>query len=128
MASAEVSTGNASSTMTLVTSMFQVKIGIRNIVMPGARSMKIVVTRLTAPSTVAVLVTVTPTIHRSGPAPGAYVAPESGAYENHPKFAAPLAVRKPEIITSPPNRYIQYASALRRGNATSGAPIWSGTM
>ena len=90
MASAAVSTGNASSTMTLVTSMFQVKIGIRNIVMPGARSMKIVVTRLTAPSTVAVLVTMTPTIHRSGPAPGEYVAPESGAYANHPKFAAPL--------------------------------------
>ena len=51
--------------------MFQVKIGIRNIVIPGARSMKIVVTMLTAPSTVAVLVTVTPTIQRSGPAPGA---------------------------------------------------------
>src|SRR2546430_15427402 len=104
MASAEVSTGNASSTMTLVTSMFQVKIGMRNIVIPGARSMKIVVTMLTAPSTVAVLVTVTPTIQRSGPAPGAYVAPESGADENHPKLAAPLAGGEPAINTSPPDK------------------------
>ena len=34
---AAVSTGNAISTSTLVTSMFHVKIGMRNIVMPGAR-------------------------------------------------------------------------------------------
>ncbi len=32
-----VSTGKAMSTSTLVTSMFQVKIGMRNIDMPGAR-------------------------------------------------------------------------------------------
>ena len=70
IASAAVSTGNASSTSVLVTSMFQVKIGIRNIVMPGARSIMIVVMRFTAPSTDAVLVTATPMIHRSGPAPG----------------------------------------------------------
>jgi hypothetical protein len=71
IASAAVSTGKVTSTIVLTTSMFQVKIGIRNMVMPGARNMKIVVTRLTAPSTPAVLVTVTPTIQRSGPAPGA---------------------------------------------------------
>ena len=33
--SAEVNSGNATSTITLVTRMFQVKIGIRNIVIPG---------------------------------------------------------------------------------------------
>ena len=27
---------------------------------------------------------------------------------------------------SAPNRYSQYANMLSRGNATSGAPIWSG--
>ncbi len=32
--------------------MFQVKIGIRNMVMPGARIVTIVVTKLTAPSRV----------------------------------------------------------------------------
>ena len=46
-----MSTGNAISTSTLVTSMFQVKIGIRNIVMPGARMAETVVTMLTALST-----------------------------------------------------------------------------
>ena len=46
--SAAASTGNASSTMIEVSSAFQVKIGIRNIVMPGARMQKIVVMKLTA--------------------------------------------------------------------------------
>ena len=66
--------------------------------------MKIVVTMLTAVSTPAVLVTTTPTIQRSAPTPGEYTAPESGAYANQPKLAAPPAVRKPEIIVMPPNR------------------------
>ena len=44
---AAVSTGNAISTSTLVTSMFQVKIGIRNIVMPGARMVNMVAMMLT---------------------------------------------------------------------------------
>ena len=36
-------------TSSAVTRMFQVKIGIRNIVMPGARRVRIVVIMLTAP-------------------------------------------------------------------------------
>ena len=44
-------TGNAISTSTLTTSMFQVKIGMRNIVMPGARMVNTVATMLTAVST-----------------------------------------------------------------------------
>ena len=51
ISAAAVSTGNARSTSTLVTSMFQVKIGMRNIVMPGARMAETVVTMLTAVST-----------------------------------------------------------------------------
>ena len=43
------STGKASSTRIEVTRMFQVKIGMRNIVMPGARIVMIVVMKLTAP-------------------------------------------------------------------------------
>ena len=38
MASAAVRTGNANRIMSEVTRMFQVKIGIRNIRIPGARS------------------------------------------------------------------------------------------
>ena len=47
--SAAARIGNAISTRIDVTRMFQVKIGIRNIVMPGARIVRIVVMKLTAP-------------------------------------------------------------------------------
>ncbi len=43
------STGKQIRTMIEVTRMFQVKIGIRNMVMPGARIVMIVVTKFTAP-------------------------------------------------------------------------------
>ena len=43
-----MSTGNAIRIRIAVTKMFQVKIGIRNIVMPGARMQTIVVIKLTA--------------------------------------------------------------------------------
>ena len=59
--------------------MFHVKIGIRNIVMPGARRQITVVMRLTTVSTVATPVTSTATIQRSAPAPGEWTASESGA-------------------------------------------------
>ncbi len=41
--------GNAISTSRLVTSVFHTKIGIRNMVIPGARMQMIVVMKLTAP-------------------------------------------------------------------------------
>ena len=47
--SAAASTGNAISTSIEVSSAFQVNIGIRNIVMPGACMQKIVVMKLTPP-------------------------------------------------------------------------------
>ncbi len=47
--SAAASGGKAISTSTLVISTFQVKMGIRNIVMPGARIVTMVVMKLTAP-------------------------------------------------------------------------------
>ena len=58
--------------------MFQVKIGIRNIVMPGARRHTIVVTMLTAPRMVPRPDTTRPTIQRSCPMPGVNTAVESG--------------------------------------------------
>ena len=54
--------------------MFQVKIGIRNIVMPGARRQMIVVTMLTAPRMVPRPEIARPMIHRSAPAPGELIA------------------------------------------------------
>ena len=58
--------------------MFQVKIGIRNMVMPGARMHRIVVTKLTPPRIVPRPDRVRPMIHMSPPTPGEYVALVSG--------------------------------------------------
>ena len=61
-----------------MTKMFQVKIGIRNIVMPGARRQTIVVMKLTPPRIVPRPATTKPMIHRSAPAPGERTASDSG--------------------------------------------------
>ncbi len=58
--------------------MFHVKIGIRNIVMPGARRHTIVVIMLTAPRMVPRPLTSRPAIHRSAPRPGEWMALDSG--------------------------------------------------
>ena len=68
--SAAASTGKASSTSMLVSRIFQVKIGIRNMVMPGARMQMIVVTKLTPPRIVPKPDRTSPMIHMSPPTPG----------------------------------------------------------
>ena len=68
--SAPASTGNATSTSRLVTIVFHTKIGIRNIVMPGARMQMIVVMKLTAPRMVPRPAIHRPMIHRSPPTLG----------------------------------------------------------
>ena len=78
ISSAPDSTGKASSTMKFVTRMFQVRIGMRNMVMPGARIEVIVAMMLTAVSVPEVPVRITEMIHRSAPIPGVPEAPESG--------------------------------------------------
>jgi hypothetical protein len=65
--SAAASTGKANSTSTEVSSTFQVKIGMRNMVMPGARMQMIVVMKLTAPRMVPNPASASPMIHRSAP-------------------------------------------------------------
>ena len=77
--SAAASTGNAISTSTLVSRMFHVKIGMRNIVMPGARMVKIVVMKLTAPRMVPKPASASPMIQRSAPTPGENASLFSGA-------------------------------------------------
>ena len=61
-----------------MTKMFQVKIGIRNIVMPGHRIHTTVVIMLTAPRMVPRPPTASPRIHRSEPTPGLCAASDSG--------------------------------------------------
>ena len=78
MSSAAARIGNAISTSRLVTRVFQTKIGIRNIVMPGARMQMIVVTKLTAPRMVPMPASHRPMTHRSPPTPGERMASESG--------------------------------------------------
>ena len=70
MARAAARTGKHSSTRMLVTKIVQVKIGIRNMVMPGARMQKIVVTKLTAPRMVPRPPIARPSSHRSPPTSG----------------------------------------------------------
>ena len=62
----------------LVSRAFQVKIGIRNIVMPGARRQKIVVMKFTPPRMVPSPDSTRPMIHMSAPTPGEYTALVSG--------------------------------------------------
>ena len=76
--SAAVSTGNAIRIRIAVKKMFQVKIGIRNIVMPGARRHTMVVMKLTPPRMVPRPATMSPVIQRSPPVPGECVALDSG--------------------------------------------------
>ncbi len=59
--------------------MFQVKTGIRNIVIPGARSVTTVVIMLTAPRMVPRPAITSPTTHRFPPAPGEWISVLSGA-------------------------------------------------
>ncbi len=58
--------------------MFQVKIGIRNMVIPGARMQTTVVIMLTAPRMVPRPPTTIPMIHRSPPTPGEWMASVNG--------------------------------------------------
>ena len=72
-----------------VTRVFQVKIGIRNMVIPGARIVKMVVMKLTPPRIVPNPPRASPKTQRSPPIPGEKVALDKGAYANHPNDAAP---------------------------------------
>ena len=76
---AAASGGNAIKTKIEVKSTFQEKIDILNIVIPGARIVKIVVTKLTPPRMVPSPPIARPTNQRSAPIPGEYWALDNGA-------------------------------------------------
>src|SRR3954451_22270072 len=112
-------------TSTLVTRLVQTNRGIRNIVMPGARSVTIVAAKLTAPRIVPRPDTARPAIHRFAPAPGEFTASDSGASAYQPKSAAAAGGRKPDTARVLRKRNSQKEKAFSRGNATSGEPICS---
>ena len=62
-----------------VTSVFQVKIGMRHIVIPGALMVMIVVMKLTPPRIVPKPLSARPNTHKSPPMPGENVVFDSGA-------------------------------------------------
>ncbi len=70
IARAAASTGKHRITRMLVTKIVHVKIGIRNMVMPGARMVKIVVMKLTAPRMVPRPPMARPRYQRSAPTSG----------------------------------------------------------
>jgi hypothetical protein len=72
-------TGNAMITRIEVISVFQVKIGMRHIVMPGARMVTIVVMKLTEPRIVLKPVMPRPKTHKLPPSPGENVVSDKGA-------------------------------------------------
>ena len=76
---AAASGGKAINTKIDVSNTFQLKIDILNIVIPGARIVKIVVTKLTPPKIVPRPPIASPTSQRSPPIPGEYCAFERGA-------------------------------------------------
>src|SRR5690625_2437322 len=102
--SAEANGGNTIRIRRLVNMVFHGKIGMRKIVMRGARSVITGVKKLTAPKMVPKPASARPNTHRSPPNPGVKVAFESGVYPNHPKEAAPCGVKKPPQAMTPPNR------------------------
>ena len=124
MTSAAASTGVASSWSRAVTSIVQQKIGMRNIVIPGARMRNIVTRKLAAPIVEDMPSTTTARIHMSMPTPVCWA---SGLYAVHPLSAAPPSTMKPANMRMPAGGSIQKESALIRGKAMSAAPIWSGT-
>ncbi len=109
-----------------VATISQVKIGRRHIVIPGARKMNVVVTKLSAVMIDATETSAKPTIQKSWPSPVEMLISESGAYAVQPVEAAPSLVAAPAKTVRPPKRNSQYDVAFSRGNAISGAPICSG--
>ena len=77
-AKAATAGGNATSPRMAVTTMFQVKMGRRHMVMPGARIRNTVARTFTPPMTFEMATRTIPRIHRSTPTPGEYRNSESG--------------------------------------------------
>ena len=101
---ATTSTGNEATTMKQVASIVQVKTGIRSIVIPGARCRRIVSRMVMPISSEPKTASATPITQRSIPTPGVPKLLESGTVAVQLSSPAPLLVRNPEYIESPPQR------------------------
>src|SRR4051812_21060600 len=95
--------------------------------MLAVRMLWIVAMKLIAPAIEAIVRRGSDRIHRSTPWPGEDRHSQDGPQQVQPQRAAPPAERKLVNSVRPPKRKNQYDIAFRRGNATSRAPIISGT-
>ncbi len=104
--SATVMTGMANSSRNCMTSAIHVKIGMRMSVMPGARMLRTVTIRLTAPTCEATPVISRPSVQKSTPLVGENGTELFGAYMNQPPSAAPP--RNHDVLMKmPPNTNVQ---------------------
>ena len=106
--------------------MLQQNSGMRVQLIPGARMLWIVVTKLTAPASDEIERMCRLRIQRSWPLPGS-CSVDSGTYAVQPAWAAPCRAKKLSRSTIPPSTNSQYDRAFSRGNAMSRAPIINGT-
>ncbi len=118
-------TGMANRSSICTTNAIQVKIGIFIIDMPGARMLSTVTIKLIAPTNEAIPVICSPSAQKSTPLVGLNGTELFGAYMNQPPSAPPP--RNHDVLrNTPPKTKTHSDSALRRGNATSRAPICNG--
>src|SRR5918912_3582403 len=94
--------------------------GSRQNDMPGARMVMIVTRKFSAVAIDDAPANCTPIVKNTCPS-GAVT--DSGAYAVQPLANDPPGAKNDSSIMIPPSGSIQYDSALRRGNAMSGAPI-----
>jgi hypothetical protein len=118
-------TGMANTRRNWITTTIQVNTGIRINDIPLARMLRTVVMRLIAPVSEAMPVICRPRAQKSTPLVGEYGRLALGWYMNQPPSAAPPRIHD-RLMKSPPKIRAQRPRALRRGKATSRAPIWRG--
>ena len=118
-------TGSENTSRNCTTRIIHVNTGIFMKVMPGARMLSTVTIRLIDPMSEAIPAICRPMVQKSTPFEGEKTGPEFGAYMNHPPSAAPPR-NQARFSTIPPMTRSHRDRALRRGNATSRAPICSG--
>src|SRR5271170_5027479 len=114
--------GTANNRSTELISVAQTNSGMFQYFTPGARCLRIVTRKFTAPSAEEAERMWRPRIHRLIPfAFGANDSVDSGTYPVHPAYALE------RIRSTPAGGSIQNAMALIRGRAISRAPIIDGT-
>ena len=108
-----------------VTSVIQVSVGTRIMLMPLVRMLRMVTMRLMAPTSEAMPVIWRPRAQKSMPRPGEKVTSEFGAYMNQPPSAPPPKIHD-KLTKMAAEQEGPEAERVQPGKATSRAPICKG--